>query len=142
LRNVLTLAFIVLAIPGLLPSPSLAQGFAPIVDGNRAYKECEADDKTSINFFIAGVIDTAMNDKAALLTKSLQYSVNTTPVPPELTKGILKEMHSFCLSQSVDPEQVRGAVCDYFKSNTKSRNMSAAKLTVEALQSAYPCKPG
>ncbi|MBX9709637.1 MAG: hypothetical protein K2X60_01255 [Xanthobacteraceae bacterium] len=135
MRNVLTLVLI--AWTSLI-QPSLAQ----IVDGNRAYKECEADDKTAINYFIAGVIDTATNDKAALLTKSLQYSVNTSPVPPDLTKNILKEMRSFCLSQPLDAEQIRDAVCGYLKSNSKSRNMSAARLTVEALQSAYPCKSG
>lgn len=123
------LAFVFVATPGL----------AQIVDGNRAYKECEAEDKTSINYFIAAVIDTAINDKVAVLSKSLQYSVNTTPVPPDLTKGILKEMRSFCLPQSVEPERVRDVVCGYLKSNTASRNMSAARLTVEALQSAYPC---
>ncbi len=129
MRIVLTLALV------LVTGPSLAQ----IVDGNRAYKECEAEDKTSITYFIAGVIDTATNDKAAVLSKSLQYSVNTSPVPPELTKGILKEMRSFCLNQPLDPEHIRDVVCNYIKSNSASRNMSAARLTVEALQSAYPC---
>ncbi|HEY0236043.1 MAG TPA: Rap1a/Tai family immunity protein [Afipia sp.] len=127
--------FVFLLAFALIASPGLAQ----IVDGNRAYKECEADDKTSINYFISGVIDTATNDKAALLSKTLQYSVNTSPVPSDLTKGILKEMRSFCLNQSVDPVRVRDVVCGYLKSNPALRNMSAAKLTMDALQSAYPC---
>lgn len=52
----------------------------------------EADDKSSIDFFVAGVVDTAGNDKQALIAKSPQYSMATTPIPADLTKGILKEM--------------------------------------------------
>ena len=133
MRIVWTLAFILAA--SHMASPGVAQ----IVDGNRAYKECEAENKSSIDYFIAGVIDAATNDKAALLAKSLQYSVNTSPVPAELTRGILKEMRAFCLSQPVDAVRVRDVICSYLKSNSASRNMSAAKLAVEALQSAYPC---
>lgn len=119
----------------LWTSPGLAQ----IVDGNRAFKECESDDKSSIDFFIAGVVDTAGNDKQALIAKSLQYSMSTTPIPAELTKGILKEMRSFCLKQPVDLEQLRETVCGYIKSNVKTRNLSAAKLAADALHIAYPC---
>ena len=125
----------------LIASASVQPALAQIVDGNRALKACDAEDKTAIGYFIAGVIDTAANDKAALLAKSLQYSVNTSPVPPDLTKGILKEMRSFCLSQPLDAEKIRDAVCSYLKSKTSSLNISAARLTVEALQAAYPCKP-
>lgn len=118
-----------------LATASLAQ----IVDGNRAYKACEAEDKTSIVYFIAGVIDTATHDKASVLSKSLKYSVDTSPVPPQLTKNILQEMHSFCLNSSAEPERIRDEVCGYLKSNSARRNMSAAALTLEALQAAYPC---
>jgi len=119
-------------------SPSLAQ----IVDGNRALKECEAADKTAIDFFVAGVTDTATSDKQALVAKSLQFSMGTTPVPAELTRGILKEMHSFCLKEPVDVQQLRTVVCSYLKSNPKSLNSSAAKLATEALHASYPCKAG
>lgn len=129
MRIMTTLAFALAATPA----------FAQIVDGNRALKACEAEDKSSIIYFIAGVMETAMHDKAAVLSKSLKYSVDTSPVPPQLTKNILQEMHSFCLSSSVAPEQIRDVVCGYIKSNSATRNMSAAKLTLQALQSAYPC---
>lgn len=119
----------------LAASPGLAQ----IVDGNRAYKACEAEDKSSIVYFIAGVIDTATHDKAAVLSKSLKYSVDTSPVPPQLTKNILQEMRSFCLNASVEPERIRDVVCGYLKSNPAKRNISAAALTLEALQASYPC---
>ncbi len=114
-------------------------GFAQLVDGDRALKACEAEDKSSIVYFIAGVIDTATHDKAAVLSKSLKYSVDTSPVPPQLTKNILQEMHSFCLNSSVELERIRDVVCGYIKSNSATRNMSAAKLTLAALQEAYPC---
>ncbi|RTL54576.1 MAG: hypothetical protein EKK40_01905 [Bradyrhizobiaceae bacterium] len=126
-----TLAFLLAATPA----------FAQIVDGNRALKACEAEDKSQITYFIAGVIDTAMHDKAAVLSKSLKYSVDTTPVPPQLTKNILQEMRSVCLNSSVEPERIRDVVCGYIKSNPAMRNTSAAKLTLEALQSVYPCAP-
>ena len=132
MRKFLTLVFIVWA------SPSLAQ----IVDGNRALKECEAADKTAIDFFVAGVADTATSDKQALVAKSLQYSMGTTPVPAELTRGILKEMHSSCLKEPIDLPQLRSVVCGYLKSNPKSLNSLAAKLATEALHAAYPCKGG
>ena len=115
---------------------------AQFVDGNRALKECEAADKTSIDFFIAGVADTSANDKQALVAKSLQYSMATTPIPAELTRGILKEMRTFCLRDAADWQQLRNSVCNYLKSNPKMLNMSAAKLAAEALQTAYPCKGG
>lgn len=137
MRHLLFLVLIASAGLGFT-QPSLAQ----IVDGNRVAKECEAEDKTAIGYFIAGVIDTAANDKAAVLAKSLQYSVNTSPVPPDLTKGILKEMRSFCLVPPLDAEHIREVVCTYVKSNPKSLNLSAARLAVEALQAAYPCKSG
>lgn len=133
MRIGLTLAFVLAT--SLMTTPGVAQ----IVDGNRAYKACEAEDKSSIVYFIAGVIDTATHDKAAVLSKSLKYSVDTSPVPPQLTKNILQEMRSFCLNASVEPERIRDVVCGYLKSNPEMRNMSAAKLTLEALQSAYPC---
>ncbi len=129
LRIALTLAFVFIATPGV----------AQVVDGNRAIKACEAEDKSSIVYFIAGVIDTATHDKAAVLSKSLKYSVDTSPVPSQLTKNILQEMRSFCLNASVEPERIRDTVCVYIKSNPAMRNMSAAKLTLEALQAAYPC---
>lgn len=132
MRKFLTLALIAWA------SPSLAQ----IVDGNRALKECEAADKTAIDFFVAGVADTATSDKQALVAKSLQFSMGTTPIPAELTRGILKEMHSFCLKEPVDVQQLRTVVCGYLKSNPKSLNSSAAKLATEALHASYPCKAG
>ncbi len=132
MRNFLTLAFIAWA------SPSIAQ----ILDGNRAFIQCEAVDKTSIEYFIAGVADAAANDKAALLTKSLQFSMSTTPVPSELTKNILKEMRSFCLIEPVDLQQLRETVCSYLRKNPGLRSASAAKLTAEALRSAFPCKSG
>lgn len=113
--------------------------FAQIVDGNRAFKECEAADKVSIDYFVAGVVDTALNDKRAVIDKSLQFSMATTPVPAELTRGVLKEMRSFCLKEPIDPQQLRDTVCGYLKSNPKSRNLSAAKLATEALHAAYPC---
>ena len=129
LHIVFALAFVLTATPCL----------AQLVDGNRALKACEAEDKSSIVYFIAGVIDTATHDKAAVLSKSLKYSVDTSPVPPQLTKNILQEMRSFCLNSSVEPERIRDTVCGYIRSNSGSRNMSAAKLTLEALQAAYPC---
>ena len=129
LRKFLTLALIMWASPS----------FAQIIDGNRAFKECEAEDKTFIDYLVAGVVDTSTNDKQALVTKSLQYSMATTPIPAELTKGILKEMRSFCLKEPVDLQQLRETVCGYLKSNSKLRNASAAKLAAEALQIAYPC---
>ena len=132
MRKFLTLVFIAWA------SPSLAQ----IVDGNRAHKECEAVDKTAIDFFVAGVADTATSDKQALVAKSLQYSMGTTPVPAELTRGILKEMHAFCLKDPADVQQLRNVICGYLKSNPKSLNASAAKLATQALQSTYPCGAG
>ena len=130
MRKFLTLALIAWA------SPSLAQ----IVDGNRALKECEATDTTAIDFFVAGVADTSTSDKQALVAKSLQFSMGTTPVPADLTRGILKEMHSSCLKEPIDLQQLRSVVCGYLKSNPKSLNSSAAKLATQALQSAYPCK--
>lgn len=129
LQKFLALAFIAWASPC----------FAQIVDGNRALKECEAADKTSIDYFVAGVADTSTNDKQALVAKSLQYSMATTPIPAELTKGILKEMRSFCLKEPVDLQQLRNTVCGHLKSNPKALNLSAAKLAAEALQIAYPC---
>ena len=132
MRKFLTLALIAWA------GPSLAQ----IVDGNRALKECEAADKTAIDFFVAGVTDTATSDKQALVAKSLQYSMGTTPVPADLTRGILKEMHAFCLKEPADMQQLRNVVCGYLKSNPKSLNSSAARLATQALQSAYPCGAG
>ncbi|MCX7306681.1 MAG: Rap1a/Tai family immunity protein [Afipia sp.] len=121
---------------------STSPGLAQIVDGGRALKECEAEDKTAIYFFVAGVADTSTNDKQALVAKSLQYSMATTPIPAELTKGILKEMHTFCLKTPVDPEQLRVTVCGYLKANPTKLNLSAAGLATQALQSAYPCKAG
>lgn len=132
MRKFLTLALMVWA----------SAGSAHIIDGNQALKECEAADKTSIDYFVAGVADTSTNDKQALVAKSLQFSMATTPVPAELTKGILKEMRSFCLKDPIDLQQLRETVCSYLKSNSKLLNMSAAKLAAEALQSAYPCKAG
>lgn len=114
--------------------------FAHVIDGNRALKECEADDKTAIELFVAGVADTSTNDKQALITKSLQFSMATTPVPAELTKSILKDMRSFCLKEPADLARLRETVCGYLKSNPKLLDMSAAKLAAEALQSAFPCK--
>lgn len=119
-------------------SPCAAQMW----DGNRALKECEADDNTPMDYFVAGVVDTSTNDKQALISKSLQYSMATTPIPAELTRGLLKEMRAFCLKEPIDPQKLRETICAYIKSNTKSRNASAAKLAAEALQAAYPCKGG
>jgi hypothetical protein len=130
LRKILLLALVAWA------SPCSAQ----FVDGNRALRECEADDKSSIDFFIAGVADTSTNDKQALVAKSLQFSMGTTPVPADLTRGILREMHTFCLKQPADWTQIRDTVCSYLKSSSKL-SQSAAKLATEALQAAYPCKP-
>ncbi|MEW6767772.1 MAG: Rap1a/Tai family immunity protein [Pseudomonadota bacterium] len=132
MRNVLTLMLIAWVTPCA----------AQFVDGNRALKECEAADKTSIDFFIAGVADTSTHDKQALVAKSLQYSMATTPVPAELTKGILKEMHAFCIKDTADWQQIRTTVCNYLKSNPKLLNLSAAKSAAEALAAAYPCKAG
>ncbi|MBI3702088.1 MAG: hypothetical protein HY242_16800 [Afipia sp.] len=129
-------------IPALLVWAAASASAAQLIDGNRALKECAADDKSSIDFFIAGVVDTSTNDKQALVSKSLQYSMATTPIPADLTRGILKEMRSFCLKEPVDWEQIRNTVCNYLKSNTKVLNASAAKSAAEALHAAYPCKNG
>ena len=132
MRKFLTLALIVWA----------SAGSTHMIDGNLALKECEAADKTSIDYFVAGVVDASTNDKQALIAKSLQYSMGTTPVPAELTRGILKEMHAFCLKDPADVQQLRNVICGYLKSNPKSLNASAAKLATQALQSTYPCGAG
>ncbi len=77
-----------------------------------------------------------------MLAKSLQYSVNTSPVPPDLTKGILKEIALVLPEPASGRGKDPGRGLQLSQIKGRSLNVSAARLTVEALQAAYPCKSG